>query len=673
MKYLHQSYLRLLTATAAVFVIGSFASGADKIYHPFKQFTITKIKTATTTTVSPQIQPMHQATHETSENEFNPPINLDVPNNLVPGGANGFSRGTPKITFGGPGFTGYFPPDCDMGVGPNYVISVVNTRMAFFAKASGTKVFEQDMDNNGFFSGVGGASEVYSDPKVFFDKVSGRWFVFIIEVNGLGSGTHKSRVLMAVSDDDNPNGNWFKYSIDVLVTSGGSDYWLDYPTVGVNKDAIAIGGNNFGFSGGFVGTLFVIKKASLLTGGAAQVTAFQDPSSFTIQPARSSDSTSDKLYCMSAGSGSTAKVYVVNTAPATPTLQSTNVTVPSYQSSTDAVSAGGNALDTLGSRMFNCVYRGGKLLAAHTVRPTGGGPNRVRWYQVNVNSWPTSGQPTLGQSGEVVGASGADTHMPAIAINAFNDISITYSLSSSTIAADLMRVSRIESDAPGTMGVPVKIKGSSGTYQFGRWGDYFSTAVDPSDDSTFWGFGMNITNSGTWDTTVASWTVSNGSGGSGVTVDADSISTVYGNLIGGDLTSITLSDDVNYQIASVPSSGLGQVAGAEATFTVPANPAAASVKVESTAGVPGATLMLYGYKWSTNSYVLITSKPAPATGNTAIFMPIPTTSLSSYLDGTNHAKFMVRAHIPLRPFSSTYPSPFTFKIDVLQMNVTPGS
>jgi len=457
-----------------------------------------------TADVFPQIQPITPVNKMIEENEDRDITLSDPRNSLKAGGMLSAPRGRPKISFPGPGFTGYFPPDCDMGVGPNHVVTVVNIRIAFYSK-SGTKTFEQTMDENGFWNGVGGASEVYSDPKVYYDAVSQRWFVYMIEVNGLGSGTHKSRVLLAVSDDNNPNGNWFKYSLDALITVGGNELWMDYPTVGMNKDGIAIGGNMFGFSaGGGVVQLMTVPKAPLLTGASGTVTSFQDATGgFTIQPARSWDNTNSRLYCLGRGNGGTIRVFAVNNLTSSPTLVQTTVTVPNYDFPNGSPAAGGGTLDTLDGRLFNCWFRAGKMVAAHTVRTVNNPTNHVRWYQFAVNNWPASGQPTLLQSGEINPAGTTHTHMPAIAMNSFGDISVIYSRSSSAIAADLVMSSRTTGDPSGTIGAPVLLKSSIGAYNAGRWGDYFSCVVDATDDFTFWGFGMEILN-GAWQTSVHS-------------------------------------------------------------------------------------------------------------------------------------------------------------------------
>lgn len=637
---------------------------ADRVIPISGTFRTSPAVVTSTLNVHPQIQAPHSTGRRIEENEYLAPI-TDPVNSLTAGGLMAARRGTPKVAFPGPGFTGYIPPDCDMGVGPNYVVTVVNISIAFYTK-TGVKTFQQNMDQNGFWSGVGGNSEVYSDPKVFFDSASQRWFVFMIEVNGFGGGTHLSHVLLAVSDDDNPNGVWRKYALNALLNVGGNDIWMDYPMVGVNKDGICICGNMFGFtSGGGVEQFMVVPKAPLLTGASASVTSFQDGSTFSVQPARSWDPTSDKLYCMARGNGSDVKVFAISNAGATPTLTQTAITVPSYGNPTPAPSTNGNQLDTLGGRFLNCWFRSGKLVAAHTIATGSNTTDRVRWYEVAVNNWPASGQPSLAQSGEINPSAGVTTHMPAIVENANGDISVVYTRSSGTIAADLCMSSRFSSDPPGQMGSPVLLKPSVGAYGGGRWGDFFSCVVDPTDELTFWGFGMEILN-GAWQTSVHSWQVST-SGSVGSTINPDSITTYIGTELAGDPASVSTSDDIYFQIGSTGIPQFGQAAGAEATFTVPSDTRQISIKLESIAGLLGGTNMVWLFDWSANQYVLIGSTPMLAAGNTSKSIVVRTSDVPRYLGPAGEVKLRVRGHLPLKPFNNSIPNPFTYRIDVLQL------
>jgi hypothetical protein len=73
--------------------------------------------------------------------------------------------------------TGWYPPDPDIAVGPNHVVAVVNSSIAFFTK-SGTKQFQRTALD--FFSGMGAGTFIF-DPKCFYDRVRGRYVIVFLE------------------------------------------------------------------------------------------------------------------------------------------------------------------------------------------------------------------------------------------------------------------------------------------------------------------------------------------------------------------------------------------------------------------------------------------------------------------------------------------------------------
>lgn len=647
-----------LVCLSTLLAMSAVAQSTKKL-STVKKFQVALSSTISTANFQPQIDPNVGIEHdEAAENDRTPMPAREAANVLKAGKLGTFARGVPKAYFPGPTDGRYVPPDCNMAVGPNHIAVVINATLGIYSK-TGTLQFQQTLEN--FFGSTAETGFVF-DPKAFYDPISNRYFLIALD---LDTGAQISNALIAVSDDNNPNGNWFKYRIPTKLTNGGNNYWLDYPGFGFNKDAIALSGNMFGFTSGYFGVqALVIRKSDLLTGGTAQISQLLEPGGGTLQLARTTDAATDKIFGMARGGGNAIRLYAITNITTTPVLNVVNVPVPAYNGPAGpAPSTNGNTLDTLDGRIFNAQYRGGHIVGAHNI--SNGGVNTARWYDVNANTWPASGNPSLTQSGDI-NVPGATSHMPAINMNGLNDISVVFTRSSTTIAADLMYAARAVTDPLGQLGTPNILTTSSGSYGGGRWGDYFSCEVDPSDDSTFWAFGMAINNGG-YKTEIKSWTVS--TGGTGTQVNADTISTIKGTFIGGDVTSLTTSDDVNYQIASVADAALGQAAGAEITYTVPTTSTSVSLNLEVTATAAGGTTMIYGFNWNTNQYVLIKSIPTPGSGNAQSLVAIPSATLQTYLNGTGQMKFMVRSHIPKRPFSSAFPPPFTYKIDLAQLLV----
>lgn len=461
------------------------------------------------TYLMPPYNPRQGKVIDTIENEFRPPwYGVQGEGNTLPvGEAENPAAGRMQGRFPTLFMNNWHPADPTLGVGPNHVVVTANVQIGFYTKA-GAQTFQQSLGT--FFQSTGsGPEQDLFDPKVFYDKETGRFFVVCLEQ----SGTTVSKVLVAVSDDSDPNGSWHKYRFEAKWTANGSTYWLDYPGWGHNKDAIICTGNLFRMTGGGPGfggcEIIVIQKSALLSGGTATTFYFNDTASFGIQPAQMFSSTADRIYMMSDVNTSTARVHSMTNLLGTPVYNFANIAVPSFSYPNGyATSAGGHNLDPLDGRVLTSNWRNGKLLYSQGVRS--GTQYRNRWYEINTNNYP-SASPTLVQSGNVASGNGAEHFiMPAICSNEFMDYSMLFTRCSSSIVADVMQASRKVGDAAGTFGAPVFMTASTGT-TYGnstnmRWGDYFAVVTDPVNDTTFWGVAMRGNNPW-WVCEVVSWNV----------------------------------------------------------------------------------------------------------------------------------------------------------------------
>jgi hypothetical protein len=550
-----------------------------------------------------------------------------------------------------------------MAVGPNHVVAVVNTSIAFFTKA-GVRQLQQEMSVDGFFRGNPSKANFYSDPKVFYDKASARWFVIIL---GLDFGTAQvGDILLAVSDDSDPNGIWSQYAIDATYTDGSSNkVWLDYPGFGMSSDTIAFTGNMFGFSAGGGDVQFlVIPKAAVLAGRAVTATTFKDPDAGTVQITRSWDSSST-LFGVSDGNSTTnLDLFAITNGATAPVLTKTSLTVPEkVRFRGDVPSTGGAQLDGFDARLFTAHYRGGTLTAAHGVAVSASDNRQMtRWYEVKVNNWPTSGAPTLVQSGNVIGGSNEHIHMPAVNKNKLGDTVVLATRSGPNVAADLVYYARKKSDVPGRVGAPVIIKQSVGSaYAAFRWGDYFQVSIDPTDDSTFWVFGMTIDASNFWETWVSNFKVS--SPGGDLSLTPTSIGRYEGGALAGDASSVSASDNVYASIPTSVQRGYGQVSGIFANFKVTKlNVEVLNLRIESK-GAVGATGIVYAYNQVTKKYDLLQSFPFTAIDK-AITLNIP--NAKNYVSANRDVKILIRGVVPNRSGQS---NPFRMFLDHLRLTV----
>ena len=614
-----------------------------------------------------------------SENDATPQIGPNDPaNNMVAGTQGSYLRIQPNIKFDAIGFTGAFPPDCDMAVGPNHVVTTVNSTIAFYDKATGTQQFIQSLNPGGFF-GAANQGDFVSDPKCFYDKISGRFFVVQLDLAFADTEVDSiSNITVAVSDDSNPNGVWtaYTFSTKINIPNGTTDayYWSDYPGWGYNKDALVFSGNMFPFGDNPYGgcMILTIPKPALLNAQPAGAARVRLPNSGTVQIGRMYDPTLDRVYAMERGNGSSVKIHSINNVLSlSPTVSSITMTVPTFAQAQPAVSTGGNQLDPLDGRILNCAYRGNSLVGAHTIAVSAGDRRcACRWYEFIMGTWPTSGTPTLRQAGTVLPQTGEHVWMPAININKFGDIGMIFSRCSSTIPSDIQVCGRKVTDGLGTMSAPQTIDQGSGNYTAGRWGDYFAVDVDPANDAGFWGYAMKIAAGGVWKTTVYSWTVS-AIPGSGTGVGLTGINTIVGTFTGGNLASVGAVDGNYYTVDSVPFQGLGQVTSVEVTGQVAANPPPNTIKSLAisltSSAAKGSTTTVYAFNWNTNAYEIVGQISTPNVEATRV-VQVNSPNVAKYVSGSRNVKVLFRTVLPVgntRP--PTVPDPFTHAINKIEM------
>jgi len=175
------------------------------------------------------------------------------------------------------------PPDQGLAVNSNVAAEIVNNVLRFFNATNGvaltapiatTTLFNLD-------------PTVYnlSDPQVFFDPVSQRWFFTEVAYNATVNS-----FAIAVSKSSNPLGSYYIYLVDAfssqLTGCGSQDCFPDYPKGGYNADAFFITADLFSnVSGNYVeAAIFAFPKSSLEAGRSFTYLRFDDPNDFVLQP-----------------------------------------------------------------------------------------------------------------------------------------------------------------------------------------------------------------------------------------------------------------------------------------------------------------------------------------------------------------------------------------------------
>lgn len=422
--------------------------------------------------------------------------------------------------------TGAFPPDTMGAVGPTQFFLTINGRVRTFNKTTGAADGVLNADTDVFFSsvmtpvGVGGVdSNFTSDPHVFYDRVTKRWFMVIIDVPNVGE--HVNRILLAVSDAAS-NGVlsvstvWSFFFIPVA-----SDF-ADYPTLGVDTNALYIGTNMFtaDSDGTFVNTnAYVVRKSSLLNGGPIVFTTFTGlidtivgdaiDGPFTPQGVANFDASSTTGYLIGVSSAFFGELILrrVSDPGGSPSISANiPINVNSTALPVNVPHLGNNngnsgKLDALDDRLFAAMMRNGQLWTAHNIGVASTGiasdaasRDAIRWYQLG----NLTGSPTLTQSGTVFDASASNPlsmWIPTIAVSGQGHAAIGCSIAGAAFHVNCATMGRLAGDAGGTMQPPVIYTNSQSAYNpvkdpggadGRRWGDYSYVSVDPTDDMTMY-------------------------------------------------------------------------------------------------------------------------------------------------------------------------------------------
>jgi uncharacterized repeat protein (TIGR01451 family) len=447
--------------------------------------------------------------------------------------------------------TGFLiPPDSMGDVGPTQLLVAVNGRIKVFDKTGALGGLDTSTDS--FFASVGGLDFGTSDPHVRYDRLSGRWFVTMIDLGvfgSLGFPLGPNGIMIAVSSGSTITGGtsftFYRFVQDLVgpTPNPDTDGFADYDTLGVDKSALYIGVNMFTQdTTAFLGTTgFVVKKADLLT-GILTVTAFRQMAGnscpagagpYTPQGVNNDDPSATEGYfigvdlCLS----NTLTIRRVGSPGGTPTL-SGNLTVgvptsappiPQVQPSPS------RTLDALDERLLGAMIHPDKitgskrLWTAHTMQVDSSGVaiacgtpgvppyplctngrNGSRWYEIG--SLTTT--PALVQAGTVFDSATTNPFgywIPSVAVSGQGHMALGSSragLDAVNGFAGVAAAGRLRSDALGTTQSPTLAQSSSTFYNVEstgpqRWGDFSQVGVDPTDDMTMWTFQeyCNATNS----------------------------------------------------------------------------------------------------------------------------------------------------------------------------------
>ncbi|MEP7253570.1 MAG: T9SS type A sorting domain-containing protein [Ginsengibacter sp.] len=443
-----------------------------------------------------------------------------------------------------------WPPDPNGAVGESQVIVAANNGLKVYDKpgvtgsplvtpngysgvrADGTLFISLEE----FFSPVLPLTSGISDPHIRYDRLSKKWFVVAIEVN---PSQENNLIFLAVSDDekitDASSFTFYSFNSSLFPYDPAAPYgpFLDYPTLGIDNNAVVIGGNQFGYDS-LTNVGYVIDKKKLLKGklviypielGMASFIDGSVSGMYTPQGVYNDDPSARQSFF----TGIT--YYQDGLVLATlrydkknqPLLVETTIPVEPFSGPRDNSHPGSlGPLDVNDTRLLEASIHTNKLngksslWTAHAIGvdqsghyPGGTDSDFVkhartgaRWYEIeNIYS-----QPNLRQAGTVndyeqpSGRRAIQYFNPTIAQSGQGHAVLSGTLDAYNEYLNVFVAGRYNDDAKGILNSPVKATTTTAMYEpyvdlgggshiyVNRWGDFSQTVVDPSDDQTIWTF-----------------------------------------------------------------------------------------------------------------------------------------------------------------------------------------
>ncbi|MFA8299983.1 MAG: PKD domain-containing protein [Hyphomicrobiales bacterium] len=382
------------------------------------------------------------------------------------------------------------PPDVNGAAGPNHLMVTLNTEVRIMDK-EGNATKTVSLGN--FFSKLPGGHTF--DPKIIYDYSSERWVITCCS----GSDPSVSRIYLAISENSDPTGNWYMYYFDSDPTKTN---WLDYPSMGINKNWIVISGNMFSSGGSSrYPVIYVINKNDAYTGKedvSYKRISVSSGDGFTITPAVTYDNDLEEVYCLatsysSSSSGkSYTKLYEISGEVNDPKYDYLGSLSANISYSRNPAHGGSNFLPQKGSsakvcandaRMQKTVLRNGKIYGVHNCWLPAGSPTHqgVAWWCIDVN------EKEIIERGFIEDPD-ANRHyaFPSIAVNANEDILVGFSVFGEDIYPSAGYAIKYADNEENVFCKPIIYKEGLSSYlkDFGdsgnRWGDYTATVLDPN-------------------------------------------------------------------------------------------------------------------------------------------------------------------------------------------------
>lgn len=399
------------------------------------------------------------------------------------------------------GEPGWIPPDTEGAIGTTQFVQTANNYINVYSKAG------VQLSHRSLTSFMGSPTSTF-DSRVQWDALWGRW---VVTSDAFPVDSTHQYFYLAFSKTASATGAWWIYVINTNGFTGTGSFW-DFPSLGMQQDAIVYTANVFGTSSFLGAFTFSVPKAQVYNGQGFYTHVFGGLAA-TLQPSHVIKNDETGYMWLAAADGS---AHISMYAFENPSSYDNQILwgpysvtgVPAYSApapSTQLTCGGGtNALDTSDARFVNAGTQYGDLL--YQVHSYNFITATIRYYVI---SGLSSFLPTVHETSYFYGDRSAvsDDWNASIAADTADNLVITWtSAYSAGYYAQVRYVGRQHGDPAisGAVGAVLQTSPTclTGDYDsnFGhqRWGDYSAVTADPLTAKTFWIINEDIINSSTW-------------------------------------------------------------------------------------------------------------------------------------------------------------------------------
>ncbi len=397
------------------------------------------------------------------------------------------------------------PPDPDLAVGPSHIVTIVNSTFAIYSKTTSIEVQRSDLA--AWFQNVCSGCSPF-DPRIAYDPHENHWIMLALEVNDT---SQTSFYLVSVSQTSDPTGSWWNWKLDSKLDYSGQATWSDYPDVGFDGilsssgGAVYITSSQFTFAGGGsfkTSMLNILPKSVLYTGGTLTTGTnywrawdrlnSDNSQAFTLRAAKTWGNPGGEYLINSGDNGDNyISLWRVNpTYPPTAVdwTRQASINIGTYQVPPFATNnTCPDPLDTLDNRIYNAIWSNNRIYGAFSEKQNfgSGDVTAIRYLKLSTTS-------NTAELNVVYGANGFHYFMPAISPNGSDDLTLVFARSSASEYAGLhvtgRRAGASSTEASALLQAGQTCINNSGD-PYGRYGDYFGAARDPSDSTKVWVYG----------------------------------------------------------------------------------------------------------------------------------------------------------------------------------------